>query len=215
MTSEQPSDCIILSELLKREVQASAAELYVTVRGSSLFTGQAALKKAKEIAVLVEALTGSGLEQDQILVHNISMNVESGVLSKSSSAQYTLKIRASLEQLPDLLTVIANAKNANLQSIAWRYEEDDERDLQWIEEGLAQAKIKAHRIAKGLGVTIVGLRECRVNKSQLPQPGHDQMAPMLAAMRRRSETVDLGMPIAQSTEKYLQLDIQFRIETVR
>jgi uncharacterized protein YggE len=212
MTSEQPSNCIILSELLKREIQAIAAEAYITVRGSSLFTGQAALKKAKEIAVLVEALTGAGLEQDQILVHNISMNVESGALSKSSSAQYTLKVRATLEQLPDLLTVIANAKNANLQSIAWRYDEDEERDLQWIEEGLAHAKIKAERIAKGLGVKIVGLRECRVNKSQLPQPGTVDMAPMLA-MRRRSESVDLGMPIAQSTEKYLQLDIQFRVET--
>jgi uncharacterized protein YggE len=212
MTSEQPSDCIILNELLKREVQAIAAEVYITVRGSSLFTGQAALKKAKEVAVLVEALTGAGLEQDQILVHNISINVESGALSKSSSAQYTLKVRATLEQLPDLLTAIANAKNANLQSIAWRYDEDEERDLQWIEEGLARAKIKAERIAKGLGVKIVGLRECRVNKSQFPQPGAVDMAPMLA-MRRRTESVDLGMPIAQSTEKYLQLDIQFRVET--
>jgi uncharacterized protein YggE len=212
MTSEQPSDCIILSEILKREVQATGADLYVTVRGSSLFTGQAALKKAKEIAVLVEAMTGTGLEQDQIFVHNISINVESGALSKSSSAQYTLKVHTTLERLPDLLTAIANAKNANLQSIAWRYDEDEERDLQWIEEGLAQAKIKAQRIAKGLGVKIVGLRECRVNKSHIPLPGPTEMAPMLA-MRRRVESVDLGMPIAQSTEKYLHLDIQFRVET--
>ncbi len=216
MTSQPPPDCIILSEVLRMEVSAIGADLYITVRGSSLFTGQSALTKAKEVAQLVEAIVGEGIAPDQIQVHNISINNESGALTKSSSAQYTLKIRTKLEQLPDLLSIAATAKNASLQSINWRYDEDEERELQWLEAGLAQAKLRAERIARGLGVKIIGIKECRLTKSPIPDLAPPGMAPMMMGARRRvQDNVDLGMPIAQTTEKFVHIDLQFRIETAR
>lgn len=60
-------DCITIKELFVEDVPATGAVLVVTVRGSSFITGQTALKKAKEVAALAEALQGPDCQKNKSL----------------------------------------------------------------------------------------------------------------------------------------------------
>src|SRR5215211_4186284 len=97
-------DTIKVSAFHKEEIFASHAHLYVTVKGSSIVSGNEAMKKAKEVNQLVEALTKFGLNLDAIHLQGVRIEAASGALLKSYSAVYSLKIKAEkLEQLTGLL----------------------------------------------------------------------------------------------------------------
>ena len=68
-------------------------DLHVTVKGSSVVSGDAALKKAKEVNQLVEALISLGVKEDAVKLQGVNIETSSGVLVKSSSASYRLRIR--------------------------------------------------------------------------------------------------------------------------
>ena len=52
--AQSPPDVVVITARHEESVAAERAELLVTVQGSSLVTGRAALKKAKEVSALVE-----------------------------------------------------------------------------------------------------------------------------------------------------------------
>jgi len=81
------SDCINVSETETQELASDRADLFVTVRGSSFFTGQAALHKAREVAQLVSNLTNFGLAQSDIQLQSVTAETASGVLGKTSAAR--------------------------------------------------------------------------------------------------------------------------------
>src|SRR5512139_2798098 len=114
---ETKPDTIKVTALHREEIFASHANLYVTVKGSSVVSGNEALKKAKEVSQLVEALTspalskveGSGLSSEAIQLLGVHIETASGVLLKSSSATYRLRIKVEkLEQIAELLDIIAS-----------------------------------------------------------------------------------------------------------
>src|ERR1044071_3448652 len=113
-------DTLKVSALHREEIFASHANLYVTVKGSSVVSGNEAMKKAKEVSGLVEALTRYGLSPDAVQLQGVRLETSSGALLKSSSAVYFLKIKSEkLEQLAGLLDIIAEQKNASLNRIEW------------------------------------------------------------------------------------------------
>ena len=159
----QKPDVIEVSILHEEEIFADRAELYVTIKGSSLVTGNVALTKAREVHQLVTELTNYGLKQSDIRLQGVQTEVSTGLLGKSSSATYSLKIACSeLDKLADLLGIVTAQKNTTLSSIAWHYSVDDEfsdnglRD-QWLDACLRRAQAKAARIAQGLGVKLLGV----------------------------------------------------------
>ena len=88
----------------------------MTVRGSSVISGDAALKKAKEVSQLVEALISFGLSPEAIQLLGVHIETSSGALLKSSSATYRLKVGCEkLDQLAELLDIISSQKNATLE----------------------------------------------------------------------------------------------------
>ena len=161
---ESKPDTIKISASHKEEISANRAELFVTVKGSSVVSGDQALKKAKEVNQLVEALTrpalsgdeGFGLNPEAVQLMGVHIEIASGVLLKSSSATYRLKIKSEkLDQLAELLDIIASQKNAALERIEWKYPEDDARE-RGLEAALTKAKSKADKVAKSLGREIAG-----------------------------------------------------------
>ena len=90
---ESKPDTIRVSVDSREEAQATRADLFVNVKGSSLVSGNEALKKAKEVSQLVEALTSFGLSPEAIHLQGVHIETSSGVLLKSSSATYRLKIK--------------------------------------------------------------------------------------------------------------------------
>ena len=75
-------DTIKVSALHREEIFASHANLYVTVKGSSVVSGNEAMKKAKEVSGLVEALTRFGLSPDAIQLQGVRIETSSGTLLK-------------------------------------------------------------------------------------------------------------------------------------
>ena len=106
-------DTIHVSANHREEVQATHADLFVTVRGSSVISGNEAMKKAKEVSALVDELTHAGVPAEDIHLQGVHVESSSGILLKSSNATYRLRIRCGkLEQLPELLDIVSAQKNA-------------------------------------------------------------------------------------------------------
>ncbi|MCC7511426.1 MAG: SIMPL domain-containing protein, partial [Anaerolineae bacterium] len=151
---ETKPDTIHVSALAKEEINATHANLFVTVRGSSVISGNEALKKAKEVSALVDELTRAGVAAEDVHLQGVYAETSSGVLLKSSSAAYRLRVRCGkLESLPELLDIVASQKNAALERIDWKYDEASARE-RGLASAMEAAKSKAEKVAAALGVKL-------------------------------------------------------------
>ncbi len=218
-------DTIKVSAFHKEEIFASHANLYVTVKGSSIVSGNEAMKKAKEVSQLVEALTrpalsgdeGFGLSPDAVQLQGVRIETASGALLKSSSAVYSLRIKAEkLDQIPGLLDIIAEQKNASMNRIEWKYPEDIALE-RGLESAIAKGKAKAEKVAASLGVKLLGVYDFIENAFDEERPPmHFQameMAPMARA-KGAAEQPSLGMDVQHSKTIHVTVDIWYRVSSL-
>ena len=210
-------DTITVAVTRRDEVDADKVDVHVTVKGTSLITGSAALKKAKEVSQLVSALAEIGIKEQEVALKSIHAESSSGILGKSTSAAYQLCIKCSnLEILADLLGVVTSQKNGKLDFLVWRYPDDKKVKREWLQACLGEAKEKAGAIAATLGLQLLGVHTLserwhdseqgnRTAMSEAPAGGF-----MLKAMAR-AERIDLGFPLSHSKWVELQLEMQFRV----
>ncbi len=194
---ESKPDTIKVSASHREEISATHADLHVTVKGSSVVSGDAAMKKAKEVNQLVEALSNLGVKEDAVKLQGVQIETSSGVLLKSSSAIYRLKIRCEkLDQFAEMLDVISSQKNASLERVEWKYNEDAAHES-GLNVAIEKAKVKAEKVAAALGVKLLGVYDFIENT-------YDEEAPMMfkpqAMMRSQSA--------APASEPSLDMDIQ-------
>ena len=209
---ESKPDTIKVSALHREEISATHADLFVAVRGSSLVSGDQALKKAKEVSQLVEALTSFGLGAEAIHLQGVHIETSSGTLLKSSSATYRLRIRCEkLDQLADMLDIVGSQKNAALERIQWKYSEDAARE-QGLEAALEKAKARAGKVAAALGVKLLGVYDFMENSydEEMPIPFQPQAA-MLKSRSAATADQNLGMDIQHSKTIQVNVDIWYRV----
>jgi uncharacterized protein YggE len=208
-------DTIKVSASHREEIFASHANLYVTVKGSSVISGNEAMKKAKEVSQLVEALTGFGLSLDAIQLQGVRIETASGALLKSSSAMYHLKIKSEkIEQLAGLLDIIAEQKNATLERIEWKYPEEAARDG-GLESAIAKGKERAEKVAASLGVKLLGVYDFMENTFDEERPPMPFQA-MEMSMKSRaaaSAVPSLNMDIQHSFSVLVNVDICYRVSS--
>ena len=213
MTDSKP-DTIKISASHKEEISANRAELFVTVKGSSLVSGDQALKKAKEVSQLVEALINFGLSPEAIQLQGVHIETSSGTLLKSSSATYRLKINCEkLDQLAELLDIISSQKNATLERIQWKYPEDTARD-HGLEVALGKVKAKADKVANSLGVKLLGVYDLIENAfdEEMPYPHFAAQAmPAARALAKGAAEPSLGMDIQHSKTITVSVDVWYRV----
>ena len=213
---ESKPDTIKVSASQREDISASRADLFVTVRGSSLVSGDQAMKKAKEVSQLVEALTSFGLSQDSIHLQGVHIETATGTLLKSSSATYRLRVRLDkLDQLADILDIIGGQKNAALERIVWKYNEDEARERALL-AALEKARSKADKVAKSLGVKILGVYDLIENQfdEEMPyQPFAAQAAMPKRALGIAPSEPSLGMDIQHSKTVQVNLDIWYRVSS--
>lgn len=206
-------DTIKISVLHREEIFASHANLYITVRGSSVVSGNEAMKKAREVSQLVDALTGFGLSPDAIQLMGIHIETASGTLLKSSSAIYRLRVRSErLDQIADLLDIIASQKNAILERIEWKYPEEAARE-HGLEAAIAKGKEKAQKVAEALGVKLLGIydfMEGAFDEERPPMPFRAE-AMMMKARAAPPDEPSLGMDIQHSKIVQINVDIWYRV----
>ena len=208
-------DTIKVSALHREEIFASHANLFVTVRGSSVVSGNEAMKKAREVSQLVEALTSFGLSPEAVQLLGVHIETSSGTLLKSSSATYRLRIRAEkIDQIADLLDIIASQKNAILERIEWKYPEElaQERGL---ESAITKGKAKAEKVAAALGVKLLGIYEFMegtFDEERPPMPFRAE-AVMMKSRAAVADEPSLGMDIQHSKTVQVNVDIWYRVSS--
>ena len=209
---EQKPDTIKVSAFHKEEIFASHANLHVTVKGSSVVSGNEAMKKAREVSQLVEELARFGLSPDAVQLQGVHIETASGTLLKSSSAIYRLKIATeNVDQLPGLLDIIADQKNATLERVEWKYAEEEARE-RGLETAIARGKAKAEKVAASLGVRLLGVYDFMENAFDEERPPMPFQA-MEMSMKARSAPAEpsLNMDIQHGKTIQVHVDIWYRV----
>jgi uncharacterized protein YggE len=209
---ESKPDTIKVSAFSREEIFASHANLYVTVKGTSIVSGNEAMKKAREVSQLVEALTRSGVSTEAIQLMGVRIESASGTILKSSSAVYRLKVKCEkLDQLTELLDIIGEQKNATMERIEWKYPEEAARE-RGLDSAITQGKTKAEKVAASLGVKLLGVYDFMENafdeERQIP------FAPQAMMMKPRGIVADepsLDMDVQHSKTIQVNVDIWYRV----
>lgn len=209
-------DLVKIAQCAKAEVLADYADLNVTIRGSSLFTGDAALEKAKEVAALVRDLDAVGVARADVTLQSVSAEVSTGLLGRSSSAAYRLRVRCrGLDALPDVLGAVTAQKTASLGEIVWGYGDTADVRARLVDECVERAKARAARVAAGLGVRLLGVHAYaeEVTDSEGPVAYPHKVAGARGGMgvQARLTAEDLGMQVTHSKTVTVCVDIQFKI----
>ncbi len=151
-----------------RVLQATGATLEIQIRGQSFVTGNEAFRKAAEVANCVAALREVGIDEEHIHLFNVSTNVESGLLLKSSSASYELRVECQeIETLGRVMTAISSQKNVKLRSVSWEYPDLERTRLELICQSVEAAKQTARTIADALGTPLVSVHRLSYKVSGL------------------------------------------------
>lgn len=206
-------DTIKVSASHREEIFASHANLYVTIKGSSVFSGNEAMKKAREVSQFVEALTRYGLSSDAVQLQGVRIETSSGPVLKSSSAVYRLKIKTEkVDQLAELLDLIAEQRNAALERIEWKYPEEEARE-RGLEAALALGKEKAARVAASLGVRLLGVYDFMENTfdEERPPMPFQTMEMNMKARAAVAEQPSLNMEIQHSKTVQVNVEIWYRV----
>lgn len=213
---DQKPDTIKVSAFHKEEIFASHANLYVTVKGSSIVGGNEAMKKAKEVSQLVEALTKFGLSADAIHLQGVRLETAGGALLKSSSAVYRLKVKCEkLDRLADIMDIITEQHNTTLEQIEWRYPEDTARE-RGLETAITKGKAKAEKVAASLGVKLLGVYDFVENAydEEAPVPFAAQ-AVMMKSRAAVADEPNLNMDIQHSKMVHVNVDIWYRVSALK
>lgn len=200
----------------RQEVAADKADLQVTIKGSSLVTGSAALKKAKEVNELVTALLAVGVKEDELSLRGIQVQSSSGVLSRTSSASYSLRIRCSrLDLLGEILGAIGTQKNVALDHLAWRYPDFKPMQKEWLDGCIAEAKERAAHIAAALGVKLLALHSFSEVWKDPEEVAVGTLPARVGAMRAVAELtkeIDLGFNLAHSKVVEQRVDLTYVVD---
>lgn len=186
---------ITVNETAEVRLHAASADLRICISGQSFFTGSEAFKKAAEVNACVKAMKACGIEHDDISIQNVSTEVESGILTKSSSATYELVVHCkSLECLGPTLAAVASQKNAKLARLSWNYDRLDQAKHDLLQTAVKKAKATAQSIAGSLGTQCSALHRLSYDFHGVNQDGYasDLSAPDRAKRKRASGAVALS-----------------------
>ena len=212
---ESKPDTIKVSMAHREEIFASHANLHVTVRGSSVVSGNEAMKKAREVNQLVEALTHFGLSPDSVQLLGVHIETSSGTLLKSSSATYRLRVHLeTLGSLAEVLDIIASQKNATLERIEWKYPEQEAQE-RGLEAAIAKGKAKAEKVATAMGVKLLGVYDFMENtfdeeRPPMPFQAAERSMKTFAAV---ADQPSLGMDIQHSKTIHVNVEIWYRVSS--
>ncbi|MBC8289192.1 MAG: SIMPL domain-containing protein [Planctomycetes bacterium] len=146
---------VTVKESSDAELTAAGAQIIVRIAGQSFFTGNEAFKKAQEVADCTAALKRVGVTEDDITLASVTTEIETGILSKTSSAIYHLSVRVTaMEAFGPALAAISSQKNAKIAGMSWHYPDLDETKAATLQNAVRASKVAATQIAIALGTTV-------------------------------------------------------------
>ena len=206
-------DTIKISASQREEIQATQVDMFASVKGSSLASGNEAFIKAKEVSQLVEELNQAGLPAEAIQIMSIHAELSSGALLSTSTATYYLRIRCEkLEQFAELFGIITSQKSASLDRIEWKYPDDDIL-AGALEQAIQKAQAKAQKTAAALGVKLLGVYSFE-EKVTDQEPSEKFIALGPQSTSRAMGVVaqpDLGIDIQHSKKVEVRVFVEYRV----
>lgn len=195
------------------EVQASSADLYIAVKGTSLVSGESALTQAREVKELLDSLGQAGLPTEAVSLQSVDAETSSGKLTPSSSATYKLRLRCeNLDQFAGFLGVITSQKNTSIEKIEWQYPEEP-LISETLEKAIHKVETRARSIAAALGVSLLGIYEF-TEKIEDQDPPSTQVAFGAQSKNRAMGVIsqpDLEMEIQHSKEIEVKVFVTYRV----
>ena len=151
--------------------------------------------------------------------HVAHAEVSSGLISKSSSATYGLKLRIRrLEAFGDVLGAITSQRNVQVQQVEWGYLEDDARRDGWLVLCAQKAGGRAKLLAAAMGVDLLGVHsfhEGALSEEESPQLGNGYSAvPKRRAVRSYMGSMtsdELGLQVTHTRKVGVQVLVKYRI----
>jgi len=210
---------VSVTESAQREISATGARLAVQISGQSFFTGREAFKKAVEVSECVAGLTSCGIPEEKIQIKNVSTRVDSGFLTKSSSATYDLEISCdSMDLLGPAVATIASLKNSEIVSMAWDYKEIEKIKREILKEGVKLTNASANAIASALNTSLMGVHRLRYEISglddKLTRP-HRTISKMKRARIVDADLADVsdGLSLSHTANIVVEVIADFHIKT--
>lgn len=208
-------DIISIEAAQSARVEADRADILVTVAGASLFSGAVALQKAREVAELVAVLKTIEIVESQVKIEGVRAQTQSGTFSKTSSVSYSLRVEnVPLSRIADAVGAITSARNATLNHLEWKFEDETPLRDQLRAKCLQMALERARVIAQTLGVKLIGVYELNEEweGTQNSSSTHRQVVYGDAMMSRaRVSEEELGLAVSHSEEVEMKIALQFRV----
>jgi uncharacterized protein YggE len=209
---------ISIQEAADTNIHATGARLTVCIKGQSFFTGEEAFKKAIEVANCVAELQKCGLSRDHIQLLNVSTEVESGMFTRSSKANYNLLVNCeSIEQLGRVLAIISSQENSKIISISWQYTGLEQIKHDLLQIAVGNVKNVAQSIANSLSVKLLGVHRLSYKVSgldtqvRLPRDRESSDEMMRRSSRYNSEALD-NMNLSHSCIIVLTVNAEFIVD---
>ena len=155
-----------------------------------------------------------GIPDDAVALEGASLDVSSGLFTKSSSVTYRLRVHLrDLDRVGDALDAVADCKKATLTNLTWDYA-GASAGTTILAECAARAMAKAKALAGALGVAIDGVHAVREQAISEAAP---MMMPMgaapLAAMRQRASIASEigGLELAPKKKVGVRVELECRL----
>ncbi|QDT16951.1 SIMPL domain-containing protein [Alienimonas californiensis] len=196
---------------------ADRCDVWLSVRGSTLLTGHAALEQAEEVRKVVEAILKLGVPREAVHLADVSIDSKSGVFTRSTEAAYALRVEVTdLARLADLLTAVTAPKTCRLVRIDYRFSDDEAVADEWIAQTIGDCVRRAKAVAAAAGVTLGTLREV-THEVIRPRPSSYSSDSRLGGFdddligTRLTETAD-SLPGPVVRERRVRVDAGLRYE---
>jgi uncharacterized protein YggE len=175
-------------ELASGDVSPTSAFVHLVLKCDRFFSGNAAFEKAEELRRLAGALSARGISQGALSLEGVSLDVSSGVFTKSSSVTYRVRILLEdVDLLTGVLEAVAETKKASLGNVEWNYDDDLREEHALIREAGARVTAKARALAESVGATLGPLRSIREERIDRAAARQEPVPLEQAfAMRRRA-----------------------------
>ncbi len=201
----------------KADISPQSAAVHLVLTGDKFFSGAAAFNKAEELRKLAEALESRGISKTALTLAGASVDVSSGVFTKSSSVTYRVRVLIEdLDLLASVLDIVSDAKKVSLTRLEWNYDEHGAEERQLLLTAGARAAAKARVLAESVGGKLGALhsvREERVADASRVELAHYETAPMARSRGGGSIAGELsGLELAPKRTVVVRVAVAYLIE---
>jgi uncharacterized protein YggE len=200
----------------KADISPISAFVHLTLTGDKFFSGNAAFSKAEELRKLAEALESRGIPKAALSLVGASVDVSSGVFSKSSSVTYRVRITIEdLELLGSVLDIVSDAKKASLTRLEWNYDDHGEEERELLRIAGQRATAKARALAESIGEKLGPLHSAREERiaEKLREESYSAVRMAAPAMRERSSVADElgGLELAPKRQVMVRVAVAYLV----